>query len=292
MSRTLPPTSTSFQQTMKEIRINLNKSISRKISKAVEMDPSLDMEALLKDIVESYPKRLSTAEEDYRIGILKKARDESQRNEKRPVSQAQHQPISSTVLDVLRDKQDQTEDTLSLLRAGLPSLIDSGRCLHSLASRQIIQLTHKIVLKVSPISSVGESHLLNYLIEHTSIPVPTPLGHVTIGHLSYLFVTYIPGDTLKTRWSDMSIQQNITITNSLDEMLKEMRRICHAEGAPLGTLCPPHVCKHLVRALSISQPDIRTVASFHDFLLSDPYPNTSSSYLRWLRSLMKDDYRV
>jgi len=90
----------------------------------------------------------------------------------------------------------------------------------------------------------------------------------------------------------MSIQQKITITNSLDEMLKEMRRICHAEGAPLGTLCPPHVCRHLVRALSISQPDIRTVASFHDFLLSDPYPNTSSSYLRWLRSLMKDDYRV
>lgn len=44
--------------------------------------------------------------------------------------------------------------------------------------------------------------------------------------------------------------------------------------------------------ITVSPPDIQTVSQLHDFLVSRPFPNVSPSYVRWLRSQLRDYYQV
>jgi len=88
------------------------------------------------------------------------------------------------------------------------------------------------------------------------------------------------------------MEQKAAISNSLDVILRQIREVPRPMGSPFGTLSTPHACKHLVRSLSTSKQTIQTTSSFHEFLFQEAYPRISSGYLKWLRSLIKDDYQV
>lgn len=179
-----------------------------------------------------------------------------------------------------------------VLKLHLAELIDKGACLHSSPSRGVVRLNSTTVVKFGSYNASEEFTMLDYISKHTNIPVPQPLGCVRIGETSYIFITFIPCEVLERRWPTLTAVQKASIRRQLNVMLAEMRSLPRPTDTPLGTLSVPHVCKDYHMTISVSPPDIQTVSQLHDFLVSRPFSNVSPSYLRWLRSQLRDCYQV
>lgn len=67
-----PNASFEEKEIIERMRISINKAITRNISQAIEKDPSLDMESLLKDAIQAYTRRIADSKESYCKGILSK----------------------------------------------------------------------------------------------------------------------------------------------------------------------------------------------------------------------------
>ncbi|KAF8803983.1 kinase-like protein [Phlegmacium glaucopus] len=277
------------------VRLNLNKMLARKIVKTFEEDPSADFERVVQEILELYSRRLSTAKDTARRRMVlddpptppKPRLGGNQLASAIPVVASQLEPSLLTMLDACPSAQ----DIPLLFRKRLPQLIDEGKSLFAGPGRMIVQLKDNIVVKFGP--NIQEEHsMLHYVAHHTSIPVPQSLGFVVIGDTSYMFTTFIPGETLERRWPTLTKDQKTFVCSRLNDIMSELRHVAHSASTPLGSLSVPHVCKDMRMTLSVSSPDLSAVSQFHDFLVSRPFRGVSMGYLRWLRSLLRDDYRI
>lgn len=190
-------------------------------------------------------------------------------------------------LCALLNVQDGVIDIPSFLRP-----INDGKVLFKMDSRSVVQLNDEVVVKIGNNIAHEEPPLLDYVARHTSIRAPRPLGLVTFGSTSYMFTTFIPGDTLEKRWPSLTATQKESVRGQLDLIMSELRRHPHAPSASLGTLGTPQVCKDYRISVSTSPPDVHSISAFHDWLVSTIYPQIGPSYRRWLRSRLRDDYRV
>lgn len=179
-----------------------------------------------------------------------------------------------------------------ILKVHLAELVEKGSCLHSSPTRGVVQLDDLTVVKFGSYAALEELTLLDYVSEHTTIPVPRTLGCVKIGNTSYLFTTFIPGETLERRWDTLTVAQKASVRCQLNDILAQLRSCPYPPNTPLGSLSAPHVCKEYHMTVAVSSPNIRTISQFHDFLVSRPLPNVSPFYLRWLRSQLRDEYRI
>ncbi|OBZ65663.1 hypothetical protein A0H81_14363 [Grifola frondosa] len=298
------PSQERIARVLERVRLNLNKSIARKIAKAFDEDPAAEFERVVQDALESYHRRLSTAREtaERRQAVLEDVSNVMPPAPKKLRIYGHQTPTSKpvvtlelapSVLAMLgKHNGTPTSDIPFLLQRRLPQLIDDGKCLFSGLSRMIVQLSDDIVVKLGPNIAQDEPSLLDYVSCHTSIPVPRALGLVTIGPTSYMFSTLVPGETLEKRWPDLMKDQKTSVCYQLNDMMSQLRRLPHLPSIPLGCLSSPHVCKHACMRVSVSAPDLQTIPQFHDFLTSRPARGISSGYLRWLRSLLRDDYRI
>ncbi|KAL6302397.1 kinase-like domain-containing protein [Sparassis latifolia] len=116
-----------------------------------------------------------------------------------------------------------------------PQILNCGRTIWENTARAVIQLCDGILVKVGQLER-DEPVLLDFISSHApGIPIPKPLGFMKIGKISYMFMTVIPGAPLEERWSFLSQDQKISISNQLNEMLVELRRIEFPPGTPLGS---------------------------------------------------------
>lgn len=185
-----------------------------------------------------------------------------------------------------------SEDQPRILKIHLAELIEKGSGLHASPTRGVVQLDDLTVVKFGSYAALEELTLLDYVSEHTTIPVPRSLGCVKIGNTSYLFTTFVRGETLERRWDTLTVAQKTSVRCQLNTMLAQLRSLPHPTNTTLGSLSVPHVCKDCRMTVAVSSPNIRTISQFHDFLISRPLPNVSPFYLRWLRSQLRDEYRI
>ncbi|KAF7796766.1 hypothetical protein EIP86_007949 [Pleurotus ostreatoroseus] len=309
-----------FQSVLKHIRRNLNKTLAKKITKAFEEDPDASFERVVNDALDSYRVRIANARrtgeqrlvngklfrvyivEDYLTCIWSSEPTVNPQPKPKVQLTFGHEFPSATVtvlselsptLQVLLHIHNiPSEDQAQTIKNRLSELIDRGTCLHSTPARRIVRLDDATVVKFGPFTGLDELALLNYVSEHTDIPIPCPLGCMQIGKTCYIFTAFVAGETLERRWATLTVAQKVSVRCQLNSMLSRLRSLPYPDDTPLGTLSIPHVCKDYTMAVTVSPPNITSVSQFHDFLVSHPHPNVAPSYLRWLRAQLRDDYRI
>lgn len=90
----------------------------------------------------------------------------------------------------------------------------------------VVPLDDIVVVKTGFNVSPDELHMLQFLQVHTpTISAPRVYGFVTIGPVLCLFMTHLPGATLKAVWPTMTASQKLAVQSSLNDMLVTLRSI-------------------------------------------------------------------
>ncbi|KAF5376427.1 hypothetical protein D9615_008632 [Tricholomella constricta] len=279
-------------------QIYLNKLILTKIASTLNQDPAADLTLLLSDVSTSYASKRSKTTEPRKSTRKDRATERPDTCEKFNVI-----PLPSNLKLIIYPLAPAALAALGLSGAcsaaeiepaldHLPQMLERGKILYNYSGRQVVALDTTVVVKCGPGLDPAEHYLLDYLRVHCpATRSPEPLGYVLIDQKPHLFMTRIPGVTLHSRWPTMSISQKESVCSTLNTMLSELHNIPWTPGIPLGTLIPPYTCKDTRQYVRTGGP-IYNEFEFNDFLLCTPHIRISSSYLKWLRSCLRDDHRI
>jgi len=142
-----------------------------------------------------------------------------------------------------------------------------------------------IVVKVSPLfDDLTEYETLQYLEQHAPhFPVPRPHGVIVSGKTAYIFMTLMPGTTLKQVWSEMAETQKISVSKQLNKLFQELRTLPHSDSMSLGGV-GGQGCKDTRRVTRVSPSPISNIVEFREFQLSSARCN-SRIYYEFLHKL-------
>ena len=95
------------------------------------------------------------------------------------------------------------------------------------SSNLVVRCNDKVVVKVIPrTSDYTEFTSLQYLQDNfPAIPKPRPLGVISCGPRSYIFMTYVPGISLDTIWINLDAKQKRSLMSDLGQILQELRQM-------------------------------------------------------------------
>ncbi|KAJ8520296.1 hypothetical protein ONZ45_g2851 [Pleurotus djamor] len=294
---------------------NLNKSVLRQISKALERDPSADIESVLEKVYVSYASLRRKIRERQTKRTSQKCVSSSDRPDPplgtRTLSVFApfgNVPFAISSLEVLKSlplriihplepKVLEILDTVDKQDSGLCSrllrCIFNGSVIWECDSRAVIQVGNDVVVKVAERLEHDEHAILQFVQDHfPSIVAPRPLGLSTIGSVSFMFMTHIPGATLESRWPTLTLQQRIHITQVLDVALKDLRSLKLPEGSPLGSPVGLRLCKDVRRDERVSKSPIYSEDEFNDFLMNPQTSRAAIGFKRWLRPMLQSDHEV
>ncbi|KAF8584452.1 kinase-like protein [Ramaria rubella] len=303
---------------------NLNTSVLRQISKALEHDSAADIESVLHKVYTSYASLRQKIGERQ----VKRRTDDSQKEQS--LSLKKHRP-SSALLPFIKSKSLLTEPRLleqwppsshsiplshphSIIFPLSPVVCDilkisdgcgpnlssvvagcvlSGVPIWEGCSRAVIQVGENVVVKVAQHLDPDEHRVLQFLEEHVpNVAAPRALGLITVGSTSFMFMTMIPGTTLETRWPSLSPEAKTLIRRVLDENLIALRELELPRGAPFGSPIGRRVCKDVRRDERVSASPIYNESHFNDFLLDSPTSRAAPSYKNWLHSMLHANHRI
>jgi hypothetical protein len=161
------------------------------------------------------------------------------------------------------DKSNGLPDPVSVLSHRLKH----GKVLHQVLSKWIVQITPSIVVKFAPGLDISEYQTMCHVWSHgENIPMPEPLGAISIGSCNYIFMSYIYGDPLANLWSNLSLELKISIRSQLGEILQCLRKV-PLQSKYLGSGDPP-LCRDLRRHVRTSTRSISSEMEFKAFLVS------------------------
>ncbi|ESZ99421.1 phosphotransferase enzyme family protein [Sclerotinia borealis F-4128] len=146
-------------------------------------------------------------------------------------------------------------------------LLKHGKVLHQVLSKWIVKITASIVVKFAPGLNISEYQTICHVWSHRgTIPIPEPLGAVSIGSCNYIFMSYIEGDPLANHWPHLSPELKSSVRSQLGEILRCLRRM-PLQSKYLGSGDPP-LCRDLRRHVRTSVGRISTEMEFKTFLIS------------------------
>ncbi|KAF2129861.1 kinase-like protein [Dothidotthia symphoricarpi CBS 119687] len=179
----------------------------------------------------------------------------------------------------------------STLRLALEDLLTQGNVLYQYFQRAVVRISPDTVVKINKSQDTTEVHILDHIRKHTQeLPVPTPLGMIRIGKWAYTFTSFIPGISLDSVWSNLSLDKKCHVREQLNHHFAELRRlpIPSEEGYLGGGL--PLICKGGHRFRKESSTPIANNAQFNDFLLDDSC--MEQARLDYVRGCMPSDHRI
>ena len=123
-----------------------------------------------------------------------------------------------------------------------------------------------------------------------AIPVPEPLGMLSVANFSYLFTAFIPGIPLDHTWGNLLSHQKENIREPLNRLFIELRTLpLPSDEGYLGGGNPP-VCKDPRRWIKTSSSPITNETQFNDFLLSEPLARPDR--IDYLRASLPVNHRI
>lgn len=158
----------------------------------------------------------------------------------------------------------------------------------------IVKLNEAVIVKIGTDIELNAVDVINYIKAHTKkIPMPEPLGVFAIGKTFYSFMSTIEGTKLEKRWPGMSDEEKSTVQTQLDAIMKELRQIpLPSPDFGLGWNGRCKDTRHHLRRHTRQSGLIANESEFNGFLLSDPLPRITRSYLEMMRSRLRDDHRI
>lgn len=89
----------------------------------------------------------------------------------------------------------------------------------------ILFLSDKICVKYGPLKNLSEASTMQFIRQHTSIPVPRVICSFTRNGSTYIVMERIHGDMVGRGWMSRTDESKAKILSQLQEMVAEMRRI-------------------------------------------------------------------
>jgi len=146
-------------------------------------------------------------------------------------------------------------------------------------------------MKVGDDLDPDEAGTMRFLEERApSLPAPRCMGLLTIGRRSLLFMTKVLGDTLESRWTDLSAQSKTDIQKSLSDAISVLRSIDKPREQPFGSLSGR--CRDIRISDRYTDSPIYDEAAFNQFLLTSPQSRVSNGYKTWIASMLRTDHRI
>ncbi|OAX77690.1 hypothetical protein ACJ72_08008 [Emergomyces africanus] len=122
------------------------------------------------------------------------------------------------------------------------------------------------------------------------IPAPRPLGAMSVGKRTYIFMSFIEDATLDTQWDSLSNEEKCSIQDQLDTIMKKLRSL-PVPSRYLGIGNPP--CCVDTRMWTRTSPEyIENEGQFNAFLLGNPDPLKTEPYVEFVRSMLREDHRI
>jgi hypothetical protein len=292
-----------------------NASIICLLSKTTEQDPAADLTSVLAKITETYAKaRKRIAKHDletelqggssvshlciHRVncGVIVETQLSHSSFATRTITRASGSativsPLSDSVVALLGDLTVLAPRTQSF--PNFPQVLISGKTLWEGLFRIVIQLSDGVVVKIGQNLDHGEPELLAFVAQHAPcVPIPKALGSIEIDGMTYLFMSYVQGVTLEKCWPRLTTDQKASVRTQLNRMISEVRRVAFVPGTPLGSISGLRLCLDSRMTKRTSPKPLLTESDFNDFLTSCPFKRVSVGFVRWIRSLMRDDHRI
>ena len=112
---------------------------------------------------------------------------------------------------------------------------------------------------------LGEIHTMKYLSSmKNEIPMPRPLGAISINGWTCIFMSYVEGVTLESIWPCLESDRKTSIQCQLAKILQQLRQTPIPSDL-LGSGNPPR-CKDLRRKLRLCPGPIKSEVDFNEFL--------------------------
>ncbi|ELR07874.1 hypothetical protein VC83_08263 [Pseudogymnoascus destructans] len=89
----------------------------------------------------------------------------------------------------------------------------------------IIFLTNNICVKYGPLTSLSEASTMQFIRQHTSIPVPRIICSFTHKGRAYIVMERIHGDMIGRGWTSRADESKAKILSQLKDMVADMRKI-------------------------------------------------------------------
>ncbi|KJX96658.1 phosphotransferase enzyme family protein [Zymoseptoria brevis] len=131
----------------------------------------------------------------------------------------------------------------------------------------------RLLVKWGEDISIAEGQTIRFISKNlqTSVPVPQIHGWKTDGDQTFLYMELVAGDTLSSRWPDLSASEKDHICDQLRTMLQSWRRIVQspsAQGGPTLSALNGHPLRDILfsDALSLPTAPFTSVSAFHDHL--------------------------
>ncbi|OAL32766.1 hypothetical protein AYO20_07722 [Fonsecaea nubica] len=277
---------------------NLNERLFKKMKKAVDSNPEVDLLSLFpKEYSErlarlaSSPKRDRINPRDKGVTSLENVLPKQDNQRVSTIHddiryllsagdvQIMDQP-SHSVQELIKSKMEvrnaspaiETEPqqfSMALIR-----LIQEGEIVSTgpVASRRMVVKcgVDTIAKLVWGLEEYTDYTTLQYLLEHKpSIPAPRPLGLVRMGWVTIFFMSYLSGPTLEAVWADLGTDEKASVRDQLDVIFRDLRKMEFPNGMSLGGV-GGEGCKDLRRHLRRSTTPIFDVKEFENFQFSNP----------------------
>jgi hypothetical protein len=295
-----------------------NRMVMRKLQKAIEADPEVDLASKLPT---SYSSRLADRKEESKgrmhqrglPDVLGSQLTESEGNgedgippSKHPRREEQHLEFpmddvrnklvsvtSATVVFPLAKSAQallhNDSSNISLVD-GLSRLIKRSRVIWKPeigCHKIVLDAGSEIALKIiQDMGDTTEYTTLQYLEKHLpEFPAPRPLGLVALGErYSLLFMSLMPGTTLAEAWPTFDHSLKCSVQEQLNCIFASLRSFRPSESnMPLGGIAGEG-CKDLRRHVRSTKEPIWTVEEFDDWQFSNPHFG-SPIYIDALRKL-------
>jgi Phosphotransferase enzyme family len=173
------------------------------------------------------------------------------------------------------------------LTSSLISLLWAGEVLYDFTSRMVLKCSDEVVAKILGRQQTNEYSTLRYLEEKLpGFPAPRPYGLVCIGNHLVLFMSYVPGTTLRAAWPELTDDNKISIQNRLQELFSRLRTLRQDDGLPLGGVGGEGVKDDRISSGETDRP-ILSATEFVDFQFSNSKFG-SRSYVQFLRAFLPD----
>ncbi|KAM5465351.1 hypothetical protein MauCBS54593_006597 [Microsporum audouinii] len=201
-------------------------------------------------------------------------------------------PLAPEVMSLLQQHSEQRcELDGDGICSALSSALKAGTAVWSHFARAVIQIDDHIVVKVGSNITLTDANITDHIQRHTSdIPVPRPLGVLSIGSMTYAFMTLIEGCPLDKVWPDLSSVEKSSIRDQLSVIIKKLR-LLPLPSQYLGGGSPPQCidCRMWKRE---SPKMMETEAQFNDFLLSGNKRPGMEPYVEFVRPMFREDHKI
>lgn len=262
-----------------------NRKVFKRLQREIETNPEVDLSTILPS---NYASRLAekasgSSLHTSRVPSPTPLTPHSHRTETSVQSSDQEDctdiPFGLTRdLEELLEQERQHSDSAnngSKIMSGIHKAIQNGEVLwrsEVSSNNMVVKYNDRIAVKIIPRTlDYTEFTSMRYLQTNLpDVPAPRPLGVISCGCSSYIFMTYVSGVSLDTIWPELDEKQKKHIASELNEILERMRQRRCPPGAALGGV-GGEGCKDARRHTRTCQDQLFSTKDFVDFFFSNPH---------------------